>query len=142
MKKIVVFALAIGSFLPITAIGATNLTRVRVLSVTSAKAGAETLNAGATSTSRDHGGAWMKITTEEIGFGKNMQATLLGFSLRQIRTEALCNVGGQAKPCTGRGAIVGYRRTWDASGREDGNFQFTIFPLGLGSAQRVNLTVH
>lgn len=38
--------------------------------------------------------------------------------------------------------IVSYRRTWDASGREDGNFQFRIFPIGLGSPIQVNFTVH
>jgi hypothetical protein len=141
MKKIFAFALTIGALFPIAATSATNLTRVRVFSVASAKAGAESINSGASSTSRDHGGGWMTITTEEIGFGKNMQATLLGFSLRQIRSEALCNVGGQAKPCIGRGAIVGYRRTWDAGGREGGNFRYTIFPKEYGQPVQMTFTV-
>ncbi|HXO99973.1 MAG TPA: DUF4879 domain-containing protein [Luteibacter sp.] len=142
MNKTLAFAMFFGAGFPLAASCATPLTSARVSVVSSTKGGTEAIGRGVTGTSRDHGGARLQIVTEEIGRGQHAQATLLGFALREIRTEPLCNVGGQAKPCAGRGTIVGYRRTWDASGREDGNFQFTIFPVGLGSALRANLTVH
>ncbi|WP_081916299.1 DUF4879 domain-containing protein [Luteibacter sp. 9135] len=56
----------------------------------------------------DHGGAWMHVVTDDLGYGHNAQATLLGSPLREIRTDPLCNVGGRAAPCHGRGTVIGY----------------------------------
>ncbi len=120
---------------------ANNLSNAYVYSVESAQGGRETLSPGASSTSRNHGGGWMHITTEEIGYGNNAQARLLGFSLRETQTIPLCNVRGRASPCNGRGTIVGYRRTWDANGREGGNFEYMVIPNGIGGVRRVNLQV-
>lgn len=141
MNRNLAFAGLLAVGFPFAANCATPLTSARVVSVSSTKAGIEAIGRGVTATSRDHGGGRLQIMTEEIGIGRHAQATLLGFTLREIRTEPLCNIGGQARPCTGRGTIVGYRRTWDASGREGGNFQFRVFPIGLGSPIQVNFSV-
>lgn len=141
MNRNLACAIALAASFPLAANCATPLTSARVVVVSSTKAGSETIRPGAAGTSRNHGGARLQIITDEVGHGQHAQATLLGFTLREIRTEPLCNVGGQAKPCAGRGTIVGYRRTWDASGREEGNFQFRVFPKGIGSPITVNFTV-
>lgn len=120
---------------------ANNLSSVYVHSVESAQGGWEGMSPWTSSTSVNHGGSWMYVVTEEIGYGSNAQAHLLGFSLREIRTEPLCNVRGQARPCNGRGTVIGYRRTWDASGRDGGNFQFMVIPNGIGGPRRVNLQI-
>ena len=117
-----------------------NLSRAYVSSVQSAAAGSEYV-IGQSSTTRDHGGAWLRVTTDDIGYGRNAQARLLGSPLREIRTEALCNVGGQPNPCNGRGTVIGYRRTWDASGREGGNFEYMVIPNGIGGPVRVNFQI-
>lgn len=83
----------------------------------------------------------MRITTEEIGYGNNAQARLLGFSLREVGAVPLCKVRGHATPCSGHGTIIGYRRTWDASGRDGGNFEYMVIPNGIGGVQRVSLQV-
>ncbi|MGN6091610.1 MAG: DUF4879 domain-containing protein [Luteibacter jiangsuensis] len=120
---------------------ANNLTHVSVYSVESSQGGVERVSSWSSSTSRDHGGARMHVTTEEIGYGNNPQARLLGFSLPEIRTVPLCNVRGSVLPCNGRGTVVGYRRTWDARGRDGGNFEYLVIPNGIGGVQRVSLQV-
>ncbi len=117
-----------------------NLSRAYVSLVSSAAGGAEAV-VGRPSTIRDHGGTWMQITTDDIGYGHGAQAWLLGSPLREIRSEALCNVNGQPRPCHGRGTVIGYRRTWDASGREGGNFQYMVIPNGVGGPVRIDFQV-
>ncbi|WP_369926893.1 DUF4879 domain-containing protein [Xanthomonas sp. NCPPB 2632] len=117
-----------------------NLNNAYVYSVTSAKGGTEFVK-DRLATVRDHGGAWMQITTDDIGYGHSAQAWLLGSPLREIRSEALCNVNGQPRPCHGRGTVTGYRRTWDASGREGGNFQYMVIPNGVGGPVRIDFQV-
>lgn|GEM_PF-1959510 len=141
MKKIAIAAVAFATCLASDISCANNLSQVYAYSVESAQGGTEILSRGVSSTSRSHGGAWMRITTEEIGYGSNARATLLGFSLREIQTVPLCNLRGSARPCNGRGTIVGYRRTWDASGRDGGNFEYMVIPNGVGGVRRVNLTI-
>ncbi|NID15606.1 DUF4879 domain-containing protein [Luteibacter yeojuensis] len=141
MKTLSIAAAAIAATLLCDFAQANNLSSVYVYSVDSTQGGTETLSPWASSTSRNHGGARMHITTEEIGYGNNAQARLLGFNLREIQTQPLCNVRGYARPCNGRGTIVGYRRTWDASGRDGGNFDYMVIPNGVGGVRRVNLQV-
>lgn len=83
----------------------------------------------------------MHVVTDDLGYGHNAQATLLGSPLREIRTDPLCNVGGRAAPCHGRGTVIGYRRTWDATGREGGNFQYMVIPNGVGGPVRIDFQI-
>jgi hypothetical protein len=117
-----------------------NLSRIYVHHVTSTKGGYEQIPQGGSWTAKDHGGPVLTITTDEIGYGNNAQARLLGSPLREVGTQPLCNVGGVPRPCN-RGTIVGYRRTWDASGREEGNFEFMVNPNGPGGWKRVTLQI-
>ncbi|MBB3227538.1 hypothetical protein FHW69_002161 [Luteibacter sp. Sphag1AF] len=121
---------------------ASTLTSAHVVAVHSAQGGNEVIPPGAWSTQQDHGGANMTIITEEIGYGRFEQASLLSNPLREVRREPLCDYGAPA-PCNGRGTIVGYRRHWNASGFEGGNFQFTVYPNsnGGGSVQSAFLTI-
>jgi hypothetical protein len=141
MKRFNAAAFAMTVSLVAGASSANNLSSVHVYSVESSQGGTELLSSWASSTSADHGGASMRITTEEIGYGNNGQARLLGFPLREVRTVPLCNVRGYARPCNGRGTVIGYRRTWDASGRDGGNFEYMVIPNGVGGVRRVNLQV-
>lgn len=117
------------------------LSNAYVSIVESAKGNTEYVRPGSTVTSRDHGGSWLRIVTDEIGYGSNAQARLLGSPLREVRTQPLCKIGGRTQPCSGRGAVIGYRRTWDASGHEGGNFEFLVIPNGVGGPRRVNFQV-
>jgi hypothetical protein len=136
--------IAVGALSLLLSMGSTkasnNLSRIYVHHVTSTAGGTEEIRQGGTTTVRDHGGSRLQIITDEIGYGNNAQARLLGSPLRQVGTQPLCNVGGMPKPCT-RGTIVGYRRTWDASGREGGNFEFMVNPNGVGSWKRITLQI-
>lgn len=139
--KIATIASAMMCAAACTSVQANSLTRAYVSGVVSTKGGPERGLTGQSQTSRDHGGAQLLIFTDDIGYGNNAQARLLGSPLREIRTEALCNVGGQPSPCNGRGTVIGYRRTWDASGREGGNFEYMVIPNGIGGPVRVNFQV-
>lgn len=141
MKSLAVVTLAFAASLTSVASQANNLSRAYVYSVESSQGGREYLRPWSHSTSFNHGGAMMRITTDEIGYGNNAQARLLGFSLREVGTVPLCNVQGYVDPCNGRGTIIGYRRTWDASGHDGGNFEYMVIPNGVGGVKRVNLQV-
>ncbi|TCV93955.1 uncharacterized protein DUF4879 [Luteibacter rhizovicinus] len=82
----------------------------------------------------------MTIVTDEIGYGRYAQATLLSNPLQEIRTEPLCSAANP-QPCS-RGTIVGYRRYWNASGYQGGNFNFTVYPSnGGGSVRSASITI-
>ncbi|WP_090352625.1 DUF4879 domain-containing protein [Dyella sp. 333MFSha] len=117
-----------------------NLSRAFVSSVTSSKGGFEDTS-GRSSTTRDHGGTSMLIRTDDIGYGKHAQARLLGSPLREVQTHALCKVNGRTALCNGRGTVIGYRRTWEASGREGGNFEYMVIPNGVGAPVRVSFQI-
>lgn len=141
MRQFVFTATALGGMLCAGAAQATNnLSRIYVQGVTSTKGGYESIPQGGSWTAKDHGGSVMRVVTDEIGYGNNAQARLLGSPLREVSTQPLCNVGGRAQPCN-RGAIIGYRRTWDASGREGGNFEFMVNPNGVGAWKRATLQI-
>lgn len=137
MKAIYVALLAVGMALPVHA---NSLSRAYVHSVKSAAGGNEVVS-GRSLTTSDHGGARMHILTDEIGYGSNAQARLLSNSLREIAKEPLCRAGSGVGPCRRGDTILGYRRTWDASGSQGGNFECVVYPAGSGSAQRVALQV-
>jgi hypothetical protein len=141
VMKSLLIAAAVLAIYPVHATSqSNNLSRAYVSAVASAKGSTEFVE-GRSSTVRDHGGAWMRITTDEIGYGRNAQARLLGSPLRELGSLPLCNVGGQPTPCYGRGTVIGYRRTWDASGREGGNFEYMVIPNGIGGPVRVDFQV-
>ena len=137
MKAIYLPLLAAAAALPVHA---NSLSRAYVHSVKSAAAGNEVVS-GRDTTTRDHGGAWMHILTDEIGYGQRAKASLLSNSLREIAKEPICRAGNGVGPCRRGDAIVGYRRTWDASGHQGGNFEYVVYPAGSGSAQRVAFQV-
>ncbi|UPG93703.1 DUF4879 domain-containing protein [Luteibacter aegosomatissinici] len=119
---------------------ANSLSRAYVHSVKSATGGNEVVN-GQSVTNRDHGGAWMHVLTDEIGYGQHAQASLLSNALREIAKEPICRAGSGVGPCRRGDTIAGYRRTWDASGHQGGNFLYVIYPAGSGSTQRTVLQV-
>lgn len=143
MKKSLVIAFTTAAGMISVTAHAVPLTSAYVVEVKSAKVGTERLNAHSTSKQYDHGGPTMTIVTDEFGYGQHAQATLLGSPLKEIGSVPLCNQRGVAAPCNGRGSVIGYRRTWDASGREGGNFQFVVYATNGsgGNAQRVNLQI-
>jgi len=141
MKHISITAGALSLMFCIGTVHASNnLSRIYVHHVTSTKGGVENIPQGGSWTARDHGGGQLQITTDEIGYGNNAQARLLGSPLREVGTQPLCNIGGRPQPCN-RGTIIGYRRTWNASGSEGGNFEFMVNPNGPGGWKRTTLQI-
>ncbi|PTR34755.1 uncharacterized protein DUF4879 [Luteibacter sp. OK325] len=142
MKRFVVTACVLSLMLGIGAAHASNsLTRVYVHHVNSSKGGTEVIPQGGSWTARDHGGATFQIVTDEIGYGHGAQARLLGTPLREVKYESLCNVGGRLGSCPRGATIIGHRSTWDASGRDGGNFEVVVFPNGFGSSKRATLQI-
>lgn len=142
MKRLVIATCALSSLFGIGSVHASNpLSRVCVHHVTSSQGGTEVIPQGGSWTARDHGGAVFQIVTDEIGYGHGAQARLLGSPLRQVKYESLCNVGGRPGPCPRGATLIGHRVTWDASGRDGGNFEMFVLPNGSGNAQRTTLQI-
>jgi hypothetical protein len=51
------------------------------------------------------------------------------------------NVRGLLGPCPNGATIIGHRSTWDASGREGGNFEVVVLPSSSGGAKRATLQI-
>lgn len=142
MKRSVVIVSTLGLILGIgTADASHSLSQVYVHHVTSSKGGTEIIPQGGSWTAKDHGGATFQIVTDEIGYGHGAQARLLGTPLREVKYESLCNVGGRLGTCPRGATIIGHRSTWDASGREGGNFEVIVLPSGSGGAKRATLQI-
>lgn len=142
MKRFITTIGTLALMLGVSAVHAkNNLSRVYVHAVNSTQGGNETIPHGGSVTARDHGGAQMQIVTDEIGYGHGARAQLLGSPLRQVKYESLCNVGGRPGPCPRGATLIGHRVTWDASGRDGGNFEMFVLPNGSGNAQRTTLQI-
>jgi hypothetical protein len=142
MKRFTIHCVAAALMLSVGTIHASNqLSRVYVHHVSSTKGGTEFIPQGGSWTAKDHGGARFEIVTDEIGYGHGAQARLLGVPLREVKYESLCNVRGRLGPCPNGATIIGHRSTWDASGREGGNFEVVVLPNGSGGAKRATLQI-
>jgi hypothetical protein len=108
---------------------APNLSSVKVLGVCSANfrqlTGYDCENvSGLYSTYADHGGAWMQVITDEIGYRIWGQATLGGSVLQQL--------GSQPIYYSGTNTVAGYRRWWKADGYQNGQFVYTASSINAG----------
>jgi len=120
---------------------ATILSDVSIYSVKSTQGGTEYLTPSMSSTERNHAGEVMHITTEEVGFANNARALLHGRFLNEIKTVPLCDIQGRPSPCKSGGKLVGFRRTWDASGHKVGKFEYVVIPNRLSGLRQVGLLV-
>jgi hypothetical protein len=142
MNRFIISASAVSLMIATGSVHAGNqLSRVYVHHVYSSKGGSEPIPQGGSWTARDHGGALLQIVTDEIGYGHAAQAKLLGSPLRATKYESLCNVGGRLGTCSRGATVIGHRTTWDASGREGGNFEFMALPSGSGGWKRATLQI-
>jgi len=89
------------------------LTSLNVVQVESELGGVETINQNSFSTTRNHGGKYLYITTKEMGYGQNPFTKMNGSNVKSIGSTI---IGG--KP------IVGWYYKWDASGHQQGTFEY------------------
>lgn len=89
------------------------LTSLNVVQVESELGGVETINQNSFSTSRNHGGKYLYITTKEMGYGQNPFAKMNGSNVKSIDSTI---IGGRP--------IVGWYYKWDASGHQQGTFEY------------------
>ncbi|MFC4161158.1 DUF4879 domain-containing protein [Chitinimonas lacunae] len=89
------------------------LSEVRIAAVASAVAAEEQPAAGAASTRTDHGGAWLRVDTVEVGQGREPMASFNGRPLRYSSREPV-NLNGRS----------GWRTRWMIEAAEAGLFRF------------------
>ena len=88
-------------------------TSLNVVQVEFEFGGVETINQNSFSTSRNHGGKYLYITTKEMGYGQNPFAKMNGSNVKSIGSTI---IGGRP--------IVGWYYKWDASGHQQGTFEY------------------
>lgn len=89
------------------------LSSLNVVQVESEQGGIETINTNSFSTTRNHGGSYLYIYTKEIGYGQNPNAKMNGSAVKSIGSTV---IGGNP--------IVGWYYKWDASGHQQGTFEY------------------
>lgn len=78
---------------------------------------------GWTDTYADHGGAWMQIITDEMGYRSWGIATLNGLALREIYSVPIVDTLQN---------VIGYRRWWQADGFQGGTFYYRAQSINAG----------
>lgn len=79
---------------------------------------------GLYSTIGDHGGAWMQVITDEMGYRSWGQATLGGSVLQELGSVGITD--GYSN------TIIGWRRWWKADGYQSGQFVYTASSINAG----------
>lgn len=76
----------------------------------------------------DHGGTWLRVVTDELGYGNNPVARFNGSILpssANIQTQNICWTGsGYTLSCSAGQTIVGFRKYWKLDGYQGGNFSY------------------
>ncbi|MBV1821996.1 YolA family protein [Anaerosalibacter bizertensis] len=96
---VVLFSIGSQSF----AASAPPLTSLRVTRVKSEKGGAEVIRENQLSTKRDHGGSYIYVTTEEIGYSSQRYAKFDNQEAELIDSKSI--VGNN-------NIVIGWERTW------------------------------
>lgn len=102
------------------------LTYLQIRYVNSSNQGSEAIADAATSTTKNHGGAQMRVLTVEVGFGNNRVATINGNVLpasANYSTTPFCSLSFST-PCSPGQTIVGYTRWWNIDGYQSGTFSY------------------
>lgn len=79
---------------------------------------------GLYSTYADHGGAWMQIITDELGYRNWGMATMNGVPLQEIYSVPIVDSYRN---------VVGYRRWWLADGFQSGTFYYRATSINTGA---------
>lgn len=90
----IAWALLLGIVLGATAQPAPPLSEVKVTAVRSAVSRTwESISPGQTRTTRHHGGAWLEVKTEDIGYGTDRQANVHQRRGQRIATQNVVGPG-------------------------------------------------
>jgi hypothetical protein len=104
------------------------LTAMVVSNVFSSNVGWEAIGSGQLSTFYNHGGAQLRVVTDELGYGHIPVARMLGAVLpssANYQTQYICVSGGVlVLGCSPGQSIVGFRKYWNVDGRQSGNFSY------------------
>jgi hypothetical protein len=102
------------------------LTYVQVRYVDSSDQGQEAIADSATSTTKNHGGAQLRVLTVEMGLGNNRVATINGSVLpatANYSTTPFCSLSFTT-PCSVGQTVVGQTRWWKIDGYQSGTFSY------------------
>jgi hypothetical protein len=87
---------------------------------------------GLIGTYADHGGAWMQIITDELGYRSWGMATLNGSPLQEIYSAPIVDSFRN---------VIGYRRWWLANGYQGGTFYYRALSINSGGEKSDWLSV-
>ncbi|MHA4218300.1 DUF4879 domain-containing protein [Bacillus cereus] len=68
------------------------------------------------STVKDHGGSYLYIYTNEMGYGRNPIAQMSGQKLKKVDSKMI-DINGDR-------TVDGWEYKWDASGQQNGQFKY------------------
>ena len=107
---------------------APGLTYLQISYVGSSNIGWEQTPDGLYTTVYDHGGAQLRVVTDELGYGNLMVARMNGSVLpssAQYSNSTICwNGYSYVTPCSAGQTVAGWRRYWNLDGYQSGTFSY------------------
>jgi hypothetical protein len=104
------------------------LSSLQISNLGSSNVGWEGIAAAQTTTTYDHGGAQLRVVTDEFGYGNVPVARYNGSVLpssTNYLTQTICwNGSAYVLPCSAGQTVVGWRKYWNLDGKQNGLFSY------------------
>lgn len=104
------------------------LSYLQISHIGSSQIGWEAIGAAQTTTAQDHGGAQLRVVTDELGYGHVRVARFNGGVLpiaANHLTQRICwNGSAYVLSCSAGQTVVGFRRYWKLDGKQNGSFSY------------------
>jgi hypothetical protein len=104
------------------------LSSLQISNVGSSNVGWESITAAQTTTVYDHGGAQLRVVTDEFGYGNVPVARYNGSVLptsANYLTQTICwNGSAYVLPCSAGQTVVGFRKYWNLDGKQNGSYSY------------------
>lgn len=114
--SLLVVGATVGLATDVSAAPAPPLTSLNVVKVESQLGGVEFIGPNNLSTIKDHGGSYLYIYTNEMGYGRNPIAQMSGQKLKKVESKMI-DINGDR-------TVDGWEYKWDASGQQNGQFKY------------------
>lgn len=104
------------------------LSYLQISNIGSSQVGWEAIGAAQTHTAQDHGGAQLRVVTDELGYGHvrvaRFNGGVLPISANHLTQRICWNGSAYVLSCSAGQTVAGFRRYWKLDGKQNGSFSY------------------